>query len=330
FHRIIPGFMIQTGSPNGDGVGGAGYSYESEKNRAHDKAGLLSTANTGAFPPSNGSGFFITVAPATHLDGASSAHSVFGDIIEGLDVLQALGNVPTDCTSGSACFVSVDCNDRPCDPPVIHSITIERCGAAALAFDVHAQGLPDVFSQAPTLDLSAVKTITFPLVDNTGYYLQASSNLTDWATAFLGFYSNTPPEQVFDLQQFIPPDSPYGFFSLAAVTYPAVFTPRVMEQFSFNATDGFFSFQLDDADSGSVLSGTEPRLVGNMTSWSWTQDPYQGTLLFFYEGDVTPRAVQIRMLFTDRSYSAGVFELGSGGYFSLGTVSGNFTFSFTP
>lgn len=87
FHRVIPGFMAQTGDPTGLGVGDPGYSIPDEFDPAlsHNGAGIVSMANSG--PNSGGSQFFITYAPATHLDGA---HAIFGRVIEGMDAVQAI------------------------------------------------------------------------------------------------------------------------------------------------------------------------------------------------------------------------------------------------
>ena len=87
FHRVIPEFMAQGGCPLGTGTGGPGYRFDGEysKNVRHDRGGLLSMANAG--PGTDGSQFFLTFVPTPWLDGK---HSIFGEVVEGKDVLGAL------------------------------------------------------------------------------------------------------------------------------------------------------------------------------------------------------------------------------------------------
>lgn len=119
FHRVIPGFMIQGGDPEGTGRGGPGYRFPDEfhPELRHDGPGALSMANAG--PNTNGSQFFITLDATPHLD---NRHSVFGRVVEGQAVVEAIGNTPRGA------------NDLPNEPQAINSVRIHRIGEAAEAF----------------------------------------------------------------------------------------------------------------------------------------------------------------------------------------------------
>jgi len=109
FHRVIEGFMIQTGDPTGTGRGGPGYTFDDEfhDDLGHDGPGVLSMANSG--PNTNGSQFFVTLDAQPHLDGR---HAVFGRVVDGMGVVRSIGSVSTDG------------DDRPHEDVLLESVTI--------------------------------------------------------------------------------------------------------------------------------------------------------------------------------------------------------------
>jgi len=114
FHRVIPGFMIQGGDPTGTGRGGESiwgkpFADEYAPNIVFDRAGILAMANAGA--NTNGSQFFITTAPTPWLNGR---HTIFGEVVEGLDVVKTIENTPTGA------------HDKPIEDQKIITIVVEK------------------------------------------------------------------------------------------------------------------------------------------------------------------------------------------------------------
>jgi cyclophilin family peptidyl-prolyl cis-trans isomerase len=132
FHRVIPGFVIQSGSPNGQGTDGPGYQFLDEFTNSlrYASAGVLGMANSGT--NSNGAQFFITVSPQPSLN---DHYTIFGEVIGGTNVVLDITRVGTDF------------NDRPTNNIMLQSVVIRTNGAAAEAFANSSQGLPLVTSQ---------------------------------------------------------------------------------------------------------------------------------------------------------------------------------------
>ena len=133
FHRVIPGFMIQGGDPDGTGRGGPGYRFADEFDASlrHTGAGILSMANAG--PGSNGSQFFITLGATPHLDGK---HSVFGKVLKGMDVVEAIGNSPRSP------------QDRPVTEIKMNTVKIIRQGDKAKAFKADQAAFDELLKKA--------------------------------------------------------------------------------------------------------------------------------------------------------------------------------------
>ena len=112
FHRVIPDFMIQGGDPTGTGMGGPGYTFEDEVpagGPSFDRKGLLAMANAG--PNTNGSQFFVTVAATPWLTGK---HTIFGEITEGMDVVDAIATTSTGA------------QDKPTEDVIIERIEVDQ------------------------------------------------------------------------------------------------------------------------------------------------------------------------------------------------------------
>lgn len=227
FHRVIADFMSQTGSRKGDGSDGPGYVFQDEVNNGltHSGPHVVSMANSGAI--TNGAQFFITDVATPHLDGK---HTVFGAISSGQSVVDAINNSPTT-------------NDRPNTPIVIQSVSIRRVGAAAIAFDIHAQGLPVVTQ--PKAKITATKggtasvAFTPDLPPRTQFRLYRSTNLTSWAN--LGQLYTPQDGDPVDRVDGIETQAPEkAFYQFSAISYPQdpTFSKPALTTYSITLTTG--------------------------------------------------------------------------------------------
>ena len=263
FHRVVPGFMNQGGSPNGQGTDGPGYMFVDEftPSLRHDGFGVLSMANSG--PDSNGSQYFITVEPTPWLNGV---HTIFGRLYGGSNVVYAINNVATNGTS------------KPLTNVVVNAVDIRRIGAAAIAFDSNTNGLPLVTN----LNLSITKagtnmSLTFSnrLFADTRLY--ASSYLTNWGWLAFGIElsgvaSNTFTHSVTTNGQ---------FFRAAQILYPSsTLAPRTVSGRTLTMifTNGFSGTVIVNPNSSGGGTSAYNGTPGSLVYYTWRQEPYNGKL----------------------------------------------------
>ena len=257
FHRVVPGFVIQGGSPAGDGSDGPGYTFRDEfhPDLRHSMAGILSMANSGL--NSNGSQFFVTLAATSHLD---DLHNVFGATVSAADL---------------TVVQSVQQGD------VIDSVTITRNGAAAQAFDVNAQGLPSV----EDADASIVKTETgfeldYTQSDDAEFFVFHTGDFQTWSRlAGTEFYFNPPAQDSRDVSSITTGESK-RFMAVTRVQYPdALLTPALSSgkrlQVVNNAAGYAFAFDLETPTTGAyqttIVAGVYP-----IHAYSWQREAYRG------------------------------------------------------
>jgi len=310
FHRVIANFMNQGGSPNKQGSDGPGYSFQDEFTPflRHTNFGVLSSANSG--PDANGSQFFITAAATAWLD---NVHSVFGQLVGGSNVVYAINHVTTDTT-----------NNRPLTDVVIEKVGIRRVGAAAQAFNIHAQGLPVVTNQPLAMAVGPSQvSLTFSNRLNAENMIYSSTNLVDWTSESLGIETTNPigTNSVTKAK-----DPNRKFHRMVAVNYT---NPRPVPKnvfgrtltLSFSGGLGTIVIVFDGAGKGTyTYSNGSPGVVD---SYGWNQDAYRGRLQPIYYSGLVPMVLHLD------------FALGGNGSFS-GTaytspnttaVSGTYTIS---
>jgi len=278
FHRVIAGFMIQGGSPNGLGTDGPGYSFRDEFSSLllFNNPWVLAMANSG--PNSNGAQFFVTVAPYTT---GNNTYTIFGKVVSGTNVVNAINKIATDS------------NDKPLTNAIIQKVNIRRVGAAALAFNVNGHGLP-IVTNIP-LHISTTSTQVSLGLDNrlnADNRLYSSTNLSGWTAQELGIETTTQ----FTNNVSRPIDAEQQYFRLAQIQYASsTFAPKnVMERgvkLNFANGLGTISIAFNSAGTGSYtysLGGS-----GTVTNYAWSQDPYRGWLWPIYFSTLSPMTLRL-------------------------------------
>lgn len=288
FHRVISNFMIQGGCPLGIGSAGPGYEIRDElaNGLSHDQPYVLSMANAG--PNTGGSQFFITVEPRLYLDGR---HSIFGKVTAGTTVVDAINTVPTNPAT-----------DKPLADVVIQSVAIRRVGAAANAFDIHAQNLPLCLSPAGSLGTAPASPVvwffTTPPAPGSIFSGYQSGDLTNWSKVGEIFRQPfSPPYSSVTIEDIA---GDRGFFHLAEIRYPGAhhtasslpeLANRVLTLQNSNET---FIFQFDS----SGISGNGTRILGIFGTPFFFTFPTWAPNLTFYD----PRPYGFEMIFVTNGF----------------------------
>ena len=200
FHRVIEGFMAQGGDPTGTGAGGPGYQFGDEiwPGAAFDRPGLLAMANAG--PGTNGSQFFLTFGPTEWLNGQ---HTIFGEIVEGMDVLDKITRVEPG--SGQT-------GDK------IYTVTIEESDTSTLPTPTPLPPTPTPF--APSADMGADRPLAaVPLEQRAGYFNTAPENTLDTSKGYTATIKTSQGDLVVSLLDDVAPVAVNNFVTLANLGY---------------------------------------------------------------------------------------------------------------
>jgi peptidyl-prolyl cis-trans isomerase A (cyclophilin A) len=294
FHRVIAGFMSQGGSPNGSGTDGPGYVFTDEfsPQLVFDSFGALAMANSGT--NSNGSQFFITVAPYAF---GNNTYAIFGRVVAGSNVVYAINHVATDA------------NDKPLTNVVIQQVNLRRVGTAAQAFNINAQGLP-VVTNLPLLIATGAGqvTLTFSNRQYADNRLYSTTNLAgSWTSEALGIEVTSPVSNSVQRSQ----GARQRFYSMAQVQYASsTFAPKTMYSRTLtlnfaSGVAGTMTLAFDSAGGGNYT--LPPYSPGSVTSYSWTQDAYHGSLWPIYFSGLVPLTARLSFASITNGVFSGTF-----------------------
>lgn len=271
FHRVISDFMIQGGSRNALGTDDAGWSFIDEVTPAarFDKFGVMAMANSG--PDSNGTQFFVTVAPSTQLN---DNYTIFGQLTGGSNVVYNISRVARDA------------NNKPFTNVVIQTVNIRRVGTAAQAFNIHTNGLA-VVTNLPLAIAGGTQTVSLSFSNrlHADNRLYRSTNFSDWMPDRLGIETRAPVTNVLSET----PSQPAEFFKLAQIQYPStrpapktLFGHTLIHSITNLSGSPTITNHFDHAGLGTYTYGTNQ---GTITEYNYEQDAYRGRLKpIYYSG----------------------------------------------
>lgn len=281
FHRVIDGFMNQSGSRNGLGTDGPGYSFRDEftPGLTHAEAGVLSMANSDK--NTNGAGFFITVAARPDLDGR---YTIFGNVTDGMSVVMAINGVPKSYNSRNELAV-------PITPVIINSIGIRRVGAEAQAFDINAQNVPICGGVAGSLKVTPGVMVDYVLTapQPAATILQAfrSPNLQAWTQLgeiYQGTGSTGESEITFEDSAI----AASAFYNVPLVQYPDALGPATTGGRTLTATFGSqqLIYQINAAGDGGIYQYFNGATLssGTITYLDFASSPWSATWTFHHSG----------------------------------------------
>ena len=279
FHRVIDAFMNQVGSPQGTGSDGPGYTFQDEVDNGllHDEPYLLSSANSG--PHTNGSQFFITVVVTNWLDGI---HTVFGKVSSGTDVIDAINDVDV----GKIFNGNFD-STRPVVDVSITSVVIRREGPEANAFDVTAQGLPEVEQAELGIESSeSGLNLTVDQASGTSLEVFQSSDMVTWNSQSRHLDSVSLPSSGIG----VPVDQSQEFFRSVIIDWPTEANfPSDLTGWSIGIESPLngLNLTLNFSDEPTLFLEGNGTFLINMESSSIDTDGY-GVTLFIYTDGLVP------------------------------------------
>ncbi|MDP0490995.1 MAG: peptidylprolyl isomerase [Verrucomicrobiota bacterium JB023] len=283
FHRVIADFMSQTGSQNGAGTDGPGYTFPDEVDNGltFNERHLLAMANSG--PNTNGSQFFITDVATTHLNGL---HTIFGSVASGGSVVDAINNAPVNADG----MEETADDTQPVTDIIINAITIRREGVAAIEFDEFAQKLPTVTAHQATLTDPLANELAVEQPASTTLSVYHSDDLASWSALTRYLSPDSDPESSFTAQVTSGDDEASSHFFLPSLTlwpddanFPASLVGSLIEVDSSLA-----ALEVDLVNGLFTVGSGSPSVI---TSYSENPHGYGTTLVIQSAGYVPFRLV---------------------------------------